>query len=156
MIFSFFVMCQVYSSVYVRYVSKMKIKWLWKISLSVKLRIFLEVWPLYYLHTAKRKYRNFETNITNIPRKVLLGSQSQFSHSCVCDLFTYTVLYIPTIGLPILLEEILYCMYDCTYIDRPLLQIAQRHMMNVEIGADYWGRAIPRKGIHKWDFRCSA
>jgi hypothetical protein len=26
--------------------------------------------------------------------------------------------------------------------------------MNVEIGTE--GRAIPRKGIHKWDFHCSA
>ncbi len=25
-----------------------------------------------------------------------------------------------------------------------------------ECGNWYWGRAIPRKGIHKWDFRCSA
>ncbi len=30
--------------------------------------------------------------------------------------------------------------------------IYHRHM-NVEIGG--WGRAIPRKGIHKWDFLCS-
>jgi hypothetical protein len=26
--------------------------------------------------------------------------------------------------------------------------------MNVEIGG--LGRAFPRKGVHKWDFRCSA
>jgi hypothetical protein len=31
---------------------------------------------------AKTKYRNFETNI---PRKGISGSQSQFPHSCVCD-----------------------------------------------------------------------
>jgi len=50
--------------------------------------------------TAKTKYRNFDTNI---PRKGILGSQSQFPHSCVCEGF---ILYISTIGLPILLEEI--------------------------------------------------
>ncbi len=48
--------------------------------------------------TAKTKYRNFESNI---PRKGISGSQSQFPHSCVWELFIYS-----TIGLPILLEEI--------------------------------------------------
>jgi hypothetical protein len=53
------------------------------------------------IHTAKTKYRNFETNI---PRKGISGSQFQFLHSCVwCERFIY---YIPTIGLPVLLEEI--------------------------------------------------
>jgi hypothetical protein len=32
--------------------------------------------------TAKTKYRIFETNI---PRKGISGSQSQFPHSCVCE-----------------------------------------------------------------------
>jgi hypothetical protein len=68
------------------------------------------------VYTAKTKYRNFETNI---PRKGISGSQTQFPHSCVCERFIYSI---PTIGLPILLEEI------C----RP---IPHRHM-NVEIGAE--------------------
>ena len=55
-------------------------------------------------------------------------------------------LYIPTIDLPILLQEI------CG----PILGIysinAHRHM-NVEIGTD--AHAIPGKGIHKLDFLCS-
>ncbi len=38
-------------------------------------------------HTAKTKYRNFETNI---PRKGIVGSQSQFPHSCVCERFKYS------------------------------------------------------------------
>jgi hypothetical protein len=44
---------------------------------------------LYYMflvHTAKTKYRNSETNI---PRKGISGSQSQFPHSCVSDLYVY-------------------------------------------------------------------
>jgi hypothetical protein len=50
--------------------------------------------------TAKTKYRNFETNI---PRKGISRSPSQFPHSCVCERIIYSI---PTIGLPILLEEI--------------------------------------------------
>ncbi len=49
-------------------------------------------------YTAKTKHRNFETNI---PRKGISGSQSQFPHSCACERFIH-----PTIGLPILLEQI--------------------------------------------------
>ncbi len=45
----------------------------------------------------KTKYRNFETNI---PRKGILGSQSQFPYSCICEWFIYSH------DLPILLEEI--------------------------------------------------
>ncbi len=39
------------------------------------------------LHTAKTKYRDFETNIL---RKGISGSQSQFPHSCVCEWFVYS------------------------------------------------------------------
>jgi hypothetical protein len=39
------------------------------------------------LCTAKIKYRDFETNI---PRKGLSGSQSQYPHSCVCERFIYS------------------------------------------------------------------
>ncbi len=38
-------------------------------------------------HTAKTKYRNFETNI---PRKGITGAQSQYPHSCVCERFIYS------------------------------------------------------------------
>ncbi len=55
--------------------------------------------PRFPVRNAKTKHRNFETNI---PRKGISGSQSQFLHSCVCEWF----IYIPTIGLPNLLEEI--------------------------------------------------
>jgi hypothetical protein len=38
-------------------------------------------------HTAKTKCRKFETNI---PRKGISGPQSQFPHSCVCELLIYS------------------------------------------------------------------
>ena len=58
--------------------------------------------------TAKTKYRNFETNI---PRKGISGLSPNFSiHASVSDL------YIPMIGLPILLEEICRPIRD--YINR--------------------------------------
>ncbi len=38
-------------------------------------------------HTAKTKCRKFETNIT---RKGISGSQSQFPHSCVCERIIYS------------------------------------------------------------------
>ncbi len=48
-------------------------------------------------HTSKTRYRNFEANIT---RKGTAPQQSQFVHSCFCERF----IYIPLIGLPILLQ----------------------------------------------------
>jgi hypothetical protein len=50
--------------------------------------------------TAKTKCRKCEANI---PRKGISGPQSQFPHSCVYERIT---VYIPTMGLPVLLEEI--------------------------------------------------
>jgi hypothetical protein len=38
---------------------------------------------------------------TNVPRKGIARPQSQFPHSCVCERF-----FIPTIDLPVLLQEI--------------------------------------------------
>jgi hypothetical protein len=38
-------------------------------------------------HSAKTKYQNLETNI---PRKGISGSQSQFPHSCICERFIYS------------------------------------------------------------------
>ncbi len=41
---------------------------------------------LEYTATAKNKYRKLEANI---PRKEIVQPQSQFPHSCVCELFRY-------------------------------------------------------------------
>ncbi len=47
------------------------------------------------------------------------------------------------------------CLFCCRkYVDRSSDYI-NRSQTN-ECGNWDWGRAIPRKGIHKWDFRCSA
>ncbi len=48
--------------------------------------------------TAKTQYRKFETHI---PRKGITWPQSQFPHSYMC----VSDLYIPTIGLTILLPK---------------------------------------------------
>jgi hypothetical protein len=66
--------------------------------------------------------------------------QSQFPHSCFCER-----LYIPTIGVPILLQENMW-----TYPGD--ISIAHRHM-TVDIGTE--GCAVPFLGIHKWVFCCS-
>jgi hypothetical protein len=42
------------------------------------------------------------TENSNIPRNETLRPQSQFLHSCFCERF---IIYISTIGLPILLQE---------------------------------------------------
>jgi hypothetical protein len=67
-----------------------------------------------FVYTAKNQCRKFETIIL---RKGIAQPQSQFAHSSVCE----RDLYIPTIDLSILLQEI------C----EPIL-IDHRHM-NVEI-----------------------
>ncbi len=56
-------------------------------------------------------------------------------------------LYIPTIDLHILLQEICGPILGIYGINR-----SKTH----ECENRDWGRLIPRKGIHKWDFRCSA
>ncbi len=53
-------------------------------------------------------------------------------------------LYIPTIGLPVLLEEI------CRLILGIYKSLKDTWMWNCGVG-----RAIPRKGIYKWNCRCS-
>jgi hypothetical protein len=53
-------------------------------------------------------------------------------------------LYIPTIGLPILLEEI------CGPILGLYKSLTDTLMWKLGLRP-----AIPRKGIHKWDFLCS-
>jgi hypothetical protein len=85
------------------------------------------------LHTAKNQYQKFKTNF--------LGSHCPNFHLLV----SVSDLYIPTIDLPIQLQEI------CG----PILGINKSHT-DKEMWKMVRGIAIPRKGIHKWDFRCSA
>ncbi len=92
------------------------------------------------LCTEKNQYRKFKTNIL---RKEFHGHCPNFHiHVSVSDLYEY----IPTIDLPILMQEILYVDRSWEYINR-----SQTH----ESGNWDWGRAIPRNGIHKGGFRCS-
>jgi hypothetical protein len=62
------------------------------------------------LHTAKKQYRKFETDI---PKKELRGHSPNFHiHVSVSDL------YIPTIDLPILLQELIHVDRSWEYINR--------------------------------------
>jgi hypothetical protein len=54
------------------------------VSIEQRVQLSERYWIEY---TAKTKYRNFETNI---PRKGISGSQSQFPQSCVCEWFIYS------------------------------------------------------------------
>ncbi len=84
--------------------------------------------------TAKTQYREFETNI---PRKEISWSQSRYPHYMYCNV-SVNDLFIPTIALPILLQE-KYVDQFWEYINRP-----QTH----ECGNWDWGRAIPFLGIY--------
>ncbi len=69
-----------------------------------------------------------------------LAPQSEFPNSYVCEQFIFSQ--------PI-------CLFCCRkYMDQSWENInrSQTH----ESGNWDWGRAIPRKGIQKWDFRCNA
>ncbi len=68
-------------------------------------------------------------------------SPSSYIHLSVRDL------YISRIGLPILLQKI------CV----PILGLYTVNLSPThECGNWDWGRTVSRKGIHKWDIRCSA
>ncbi len=61
-------------------------------------------------------------------------------HSCVCEGFIYSQ------------DQSAYSAAG-KYVDRSWEYINRSHTH--ECGNLYWGHAIPRKEIHKWDFRCS-
>jgi hypothetical protein len=91
--------------------------------------------------TTKNQCRKFETNI---PRKEIARP-----HFPISTFMCLWAIYIPTIDLPILLQEI--CGVDHSWEYTYIVNRAQTH----ECGNWDCGRTIPRKGLHKWDFRCS-
>jgi hypothetical protein len=92
---------------------------------------------LFVLLTATNQYRKFETNI---PRKRTAPATVPIS-TFVC---LWTIYKFPRS----------ICLFCCRkYMDRSWEYI---NRSQTECGNWDWGHAIPRKGIHKWDFRCSA
>jgi hypothetical protein len=87
--------------------------------------------------TAKNQYRKFETNI---PRKGNARPRSQFPHSRVCERFIYSH------------DRSAYSAAGKIY-GRILGVYTVTGSQTHESGNGDWGRAIPRQGIHKWDFR---
>ncbi len=85
-------------------------------------------------HTAKKHYRKFETNI---PRKGIARPKSQFPHSCICERFLYSH------------DQSAYSAAGNMLTDSGNTYI--NHSQTLECGKWDWGRAISRKGIHKWD-----
>jgi hypothetical protein len=72
----------------------------------------------------------------NIPRKGIARPQSQFPHSCERFIYSNDLSAYSAAGK--------YRSWE--YI---------KHPQTNECGNWDCGSAIPRKGIHKWDFRCS-
>ncbi len=95
--------------------------------------------PPSVLHTAKNQYRKLETNNS---RKGIAQPQSQFPHSRVCERFIYSH------------DWSAYSAAGNMWTDPG--NIYNYPSQTHECGNWDWGRAIPRKGIHKWDFRCRA
>jgi hypothetical protein len=77
-----------------------------------------------------------------IPFGGMARPQSQFPHSCIYERLIYSQ------------DRSTYCIFlqQNRQTDPGNILFAHRHM-NVKIGSE--AGAIPRKGIHKWDFRCS-
>ncbi len=82
---------------------------------------------------SETQYRKFETNT---PRKGIVQPQSQFPHSCVCERFIYS----HDRSRQTDAAAGIYVDWSWKYVNR-----SQTH----ECGNWDWGRAIPRKGIHK-------
>jgi hypothetical protein len=89
---------------------------------GVEIKSYFSSWTksFFVQYTAKTKCQEFETNI---PRKGISGSQSQFPHSCVCEPIIYFH------------DGSAFSAGGTLWTDPGNIQIAQRHM-NVEIGAE--------------------
>ncbi len=108
-----------------------------KLGFYIKMLSYMYVNNLCIQPTAKTQYRKFETNI---PRKGIARPQSQFPQICL-----WAIYIIPR-------SICLFCRRKYVDRSREYVNRSQTH----ECGNWEWGREIPRKGIHKWDFRCSA
>ncbi len=82
-------------------------------------------------------HSNVALQRTNTENSKRIFSENEFPHSCVCERFIYSHDRSASSAAGNMSWE---------YINR-----SQTH----ECENWDWGRAIPRKGIHKWDFHCS-
>jgi hypothetical protein len=92
-------------------------------------------WTVPLRHTAKIQYQKFETNIH---RKGIVRSQSQFPHSCVCERFIFSqdrFAYSATGNMR-------------TYPGNIYVNLSQTH----ECGNLDWGRTFSFLGIHNGIF----
>jgi hypothetical protein len=92
----------------------------------------VDCWGVVLDRTAKNQYRKFETN--NPQKRNCATTVPISTFMCLYELFIYSH------------NRSAYSAAENMWTDPGNIKIAHRHM-NVE---------IPRKGIHKWDFRCSA
>jgi hypothetical protein len=98
--------------------------------------------PLFLVGIVSLQKTNIENSKQIFLEKEMRSHNPYFHiHLYVSDLYIY-----PTIDLPILLQEVCGPILGIHCINR-----SQTH----ECGNWDWGRAIPRKGILKWDFSCS-
>ncbi len=88
------------------------------------------------IYQDRPRSSHYKETITKIAR-----TQSQFPHSSVCERFIYSH------------NRAAYSSPG-KYVDRSWEYI--NHSQTHECRNWDRGHAIPRKGIHKWDFRCSA
>ncbi len=98
-----------------------------------------------WLRLPKRRWYNtknqFRKSENNIPRKGIAQPQSQFPHSYVCEQCICSHNQ----------SECLFCFRKYVDLSWECIIRSQTH----ECGNWDWGRAIPRKVIHKCDFCCS-
>ncbi len=90
----------------------------------------------YRKYTAKNQTKNWKQRF---PRKGIARPQSPSPHSCVRGRFIYSH------------DRSAYYAAGNMWTDPGTIIRSQTHKFE---NWD-WGRAFPRKGIHKWDFHCS-
>ncbi len=98
--------------------------------------LYVFYYIIFSTHTAKKQFRKFEPNI---PRKGFVRPESQFPHSCVCELFKYSHV------------RSAFSDEGNMWTDPGNINRSQTH----ECRNWVWGHAILRIGINKWVFRCS-